>query len=55
MLMHIYIYECYKAWRADLLVEGCHVGIPDEGLGPLVQLMNPVAFSNYNLKYRIDS
>lgn len=36
--------------RADLLVESCNVGIPHKWLCSLVQLVNPVAFSNHNLK-----
>lgn len=35
---------------ADLLVESCNVGIPHKWLGSFVQLVNPVAFSNHNLK-----
>lgn len=38
---------------ADLLVESCNVGIPHKWLGSFVQLVNPVAFSNHNLKGKI--
>lgn len=38
----------------NLFVEGCHVRIPNKRLGSLMQLVNPEALADHNLKERGD-
>lgn len=44
------LYHTLVRSRADLFVESCNIRIANEGLGSVMKLMNPEAFSDHYLK-----